>query len=115
VSSSDQAMMLGIRHKCGQHIEFWIPVHLVAPLIGEVDDSEILGLASWMHAEGYLPEEEAESPEALVEQLREQLAPQNVAFIHVEQDPAVCPGCGSLVQWLDAVAEYAQMRRDDQI
>lgn len=103
--------MLGIRHRCGQEIQFWIPVHLVAPLIGDVDESEIVALAGWMHEQGFLDDQEPENPEALVEQLKSQLAPQQVAFIHVERDPAVCPGCGSLVQWLDAVTEYAQMRR----
>jgi hypothetical protein len=111
VSASDQAMMLGIRHKCGQEIQFWIPVGLVAPLIGDVDESEIVGLAGWMQEQGFLGEEEPESAEELVEQLKTHLAPQRVAFIHVERDPAVCPGCGSLVRWLDAVAEYAHMRR----
>ena len=106
-------MMLGIRHKCGQEIQFWIPITLVAPIIGDVDDSEIMGLAGWMEEQGFAAGEEAiqESPDALVEQLKQELAPRDVAFIHVEKDSSVCPGCGSLIQWLDAVAQYAEMRR----
>jgi len=113
VSYSDQAMMLGIRHKCGQEIQFWIPVHLIAPIIGEVDESEITGLAGWMEEQGLWNGQEPESPEDLVEQLKKQLAPRRVAFINVEQDSSVCPACGSMIQWLDAVAEYAQMRRGE--
>jgi hypothetical protein len=111
VSASDHAMMLGIRHKCGQEIQFWIPVDLVAPIIGDVDESEIMGLAGWMQEQGFSADEEPGSPDALVEQLKEELAPHDVAFIHVERDSSICPGCGSLIRWLDAVTEYAQMRR----
>jgi hypothetical protein len=111
VSYSDQAMMLGIRHKCGQEIQFWIPVHLIAPIIGDVDESEITGLAGWMEEQGLLNDEEPERPEDLVEQLKQELAPRRVAFINVEQDSSVCPSCGSMIQWLDAVTQYAQMRR----
>ena len=103
--------MLGIRHKCGQEIQFWIPVQLVAAVIGDVDDSEIVGLAGWMQEQGFLLDEEPESPDDLIEQLKHELAPQDVAFIHVERDSSICPSCGSLIQWLDAVTEYAHMRR----
>jgi hypothetical protein len=115
VSGSDQAMMLGIRHMCGQEIQFWIPINLVAPIIGEVDESEILGLAGWMQEQGFMRDEAPESPDALVEQLKQELAPHDVAFIHVERDSSICPGCGHLIRWLDAVTKYAQMRRGGQV
>lgn len=113
MSYSDQAMMLGIRHKCGQELQFWIPVHLVASIIGEVAESEVTGLAGWMHEQGLLTDQEPESPEALVEQLKEELAPRDIAFINVEQDSSVCPRCGGMIQWLEAVALYAQGERGE--
>lgn len=113
MSYDEKAIMLGIRHKCGQELQFWIPIHLVAPIIGEVDDSEVTGLAGWMAEQGLLAGEEPASPDVLVRQLKQELAPRRIAFINVAEDPSVCPSCGSMIQWLDAVAEYAQMRRGD--
>lgn len=113
VAYSDQAMMLGIRHKCGQELQFWIPLHLVVAIIGTVEESEVTGLAGWMNQQGLLRDVEPESSEALVEQLKEELAPRDIVFINVEQDSSECPRCGGLIQWLDAVTQYAQGQRGE--
>ncbi|MGQ0678100.1 MAG: hypothetical protein ACT4OM_00310 [Actinomycetota bacterium] len=113
MSYSDQAMMLGIRHKCGQEVQFWIPIHLIEAIIGDVSEDEVTGLAGWMQEQGLLDGEAPASPELLVEQLRRELAPRQVAFIDVESDASACPACGSMIQWLDAVAEFARMRKGE--
>jgi len=103
--------MLGIRHRCGQEVQFWIPTYLVASIIGDLDESEVLGLAGWMEEEGMLPSDEASQPENLIEHLRRQLAPRSVAFIDVEHDASVCPSCGALLPWIDAVTQYVDGKR----
>lgn len=104
MTSTDRAMMLGIRHRCGQEINFWIPAYLVQPIIGDLREHEVEGLASWMEDQGMMP---ADGPPAdLVAHLRSQLAPRDVAFIDVERDPSLCPACGTLLPWIDAVSEY---------
>ncbi len=97
--------MLGIRHRCGQEIQFWIPAYLVAPIVGDLHEHEVEGLASWMEDQGMLTGEEGQ-PDNLIEHLRRQLAPRHVAFIDVEEDASVCPSCGALLPWIDAVTEY---------
>ena len=97
--------MLGIRHRCGQEIQFWIPAYLVASIIGDLHNDEVEGLATWMEEQGMLPADE-QVPDNLVEHLRRQLEPRQVAFIDVENDASVCPSCGALLPWIDAVTEY---------
>ncbi|HEX2052523.1 MAG TPA: hypothetical protein VHJ78_02195 [Actinomycetota bacterium] len=109
MSTTDRAMMLGIRHRCGQEIQFWIPAYLVAPMLGDLHDLEVESLASWMDDQGMLSPE-APEPDNLVEHLRTQLAPRHVAFVDVEKDASVCPSCGSLIPWVDAVTEYVAGR-----
>ena len=104
MSTTDRAMMLGIRHRCGQEIQFWIPAYLVAPIIGDLHDHEVEGLSAWMEDQGMLAGDDR--PDNLVEHLRQQLAPRQVAFIDVEKDASACPSCGSLLPWVDAVSEY---------
>ena len=112
MSATDRAMMLGIRHRCGQELQFWIPAYLVAPLIEDLSDLEVQGLAGWMSEEGMLPPEGAAHPENLVEHLRDQLAPRNIAFIDVEKDVSACPSCGGLIPWVEAVSQYVASQND---
>lgn len=108
VTESGKSVMIGIRHRCGQIIQFWIPASWVLPVLERSLTLEAEDLGSWMAAKGWLAaEDEAEQPENLVEHLREQLAPQGVAFIDVQKDESVCPACASLVPWVDVVAELA--------
>src|SRR5256714_15504285 len=73
---TDRAIMLGIRHRCGQEVQFWIPAELVAAIARRLDEStQALGLAQWMEGEGLLPDIEEAPPEGLVERLRTELAP----------------------------------------
>lgn len=109
MSTTDRAMMLGIRHRCGQEIQFWIPAYLVQPMLADVTGLEVEGLASWMEEQGMLTSD-SPPPENLVEHLRNQLAPRQVAFVDVEKDASVCPACGSLIPWIDAVTEYVSGR-----
>lgn len=111
MSTTDRAMMLGIRHRCGQEVQFWIPTYLVASIIGDLHDNEVLGLAGWMEEEGMLPEGSAAQPADLLAHLRRQLAPRSIAFIDVEHDASVCPSCGALLPWIDAVTEYVAGKR----
>jgi hypothetical protein len=105
-------MMLGIRHRCGQELQFWIPAYLVAPLIEDLSDLEVQGLAGWMAEEGMLPPEEAPQPDDLVGHLRDQLAPRNVALIDVEKDVSACPTCGGLIPWVEAVSQYVASQNE---
>lgn len=104
MSTTDRAMMLGIRHRCGQEIQFWIPAYLIASIIGDMYEEEVEGLSTWMEEQGMLHGDA--QPENLVEHLRQHLVPRNVGFIDVEKDPSVCPSCGGLLPWIDAVTEY---------
>jgi hypothetical protein len=107
-----RAIMLGIRHRCGQEIQFWIPADLVA-IQAERLDEEVgsLGLTEWMQDEGILDPEEELPQDLLVERLRTNLTPRGVAFIHVDTDASMCPTCGGLLRWLDILTDYAQRSR----
>jgi hypothetical protein len=101
--------MLGVRHRCGQEIQFWIPADLVAPQAERLDQQvESLGLAEWMEGEGILAGDEHLPQDVLVERLREELPPRGVAFIDVDKDISECPACGTLLRWLDILNDYAQ-------
>ena len=103
-----RAIMLGIRHRCGQEVQFWIPADLVAVIARRLDEqTEALGLAEWMQEEGILDGIDEAPSDALVQRLRTELAPRGVHFIDVEQDPSICPSCGSLLRWLDILSDYA--------
>jgi hypothetical protein len=112
MSATDRAMMLGVRHRCGQEVQFWIPAYLVAPIIGDLQHADVQGLAGWMEEEGMLPAEPAAQPDDLIEHLRRQLEPRNVAFIDVEKDASACPACGGLIPWVEAVTEYVASQND---
>lgn len=99
-------MMLGIRHRCGQELQFWIPAYLVAPIIEDLPGLEVEGLAGWMAEEGMLPPAEGPQPYDLVGHLRDELAPRNIAFVDVENDVSACPSCGGLIPWVEAVSQY---------
>ncbi len=105
VTEAGKSVMIGIRHRCGQIIQFWIPASWVLPVLERSLTLETEDLGSWMTGKGWLAEDE--QPENLVEHLKEQLVPQGVAFIDVQKDEAVCPTCGNLVPWVDVVAELA--------
>ncbi len=113
MSATDRAMMLGIRHRCGQELQFWIPAYLVAPIIEDLSGVEVEGLAGWMAEEGMLPPEGAPPPDNLVDHLRDQLAPRNVALIDVETDASACPSCGGLIPWVEAVSRYVASQREE--
>lgn len=101
--------MLGIRHRCGQEVQFWIPAELVVSIAQTLDaQTQSLGLAEWMEDEGFLDGLDEAPSEALVARLRTELAPRGIAFIDVDKDPSVCPSCGGLLRWLEILAEYAQ-------
>jgi hypothetical protein len=103
-----RAIMLGIRHRCGQEVQFWIPAELVAPIAERLDENDqALGLAEWMQDEGLLAGLEEAPPDVLVERLRDELVPRGVAFIDVDRDVSMCPTCGALLRWLDILADYA--------
>jgi hypothetical protein len=103
-----RAIMLGIRHRCGQEVQFWIPAELVAAIAQRLDENtQALGLSEWMVEEGLLEGLEEAPPEILVDRLRSELAPRGIAFIDVDKDPSVCPACGSLLRWLDILVDYA--------
>src|SRR2546427_3852541 len=58
-----RAIMLGIRHRCGQEVQFWIPADLVAVIARRLDEeTEALGLAEWMEGEGILADYANRSP-----------------------------------------------------
>lgn len=99
--------MIGIRHRCGQIIQFWIPASWVLPVLERSLTLETEDLGSWMTGKGWLADDGDEQPENLVERLKEQLAPRGVAFIDVQKDESVCPTCENLVPWVDVVAELA--------
>lgn len=99
--------MIGIRHRCGQVIQFWIPASWVLPVLEQSLTLEAEDLERWMAGNGWLPDGESEQTPDLVEHLREQLAPRGVAFIDVQKDASVCPTCGGLVPWVDVVAVLA--------
>lgn len=103
--------MLGIRHRCGQEVQFWIPTHVVASIVPALGDPQTLGLSSWMREEGLLDPEKHEeelAPPVLVEQLKTGLDNRGIALIDVENDPSICPSCGALLPWLDVLVEYAR-------
>lgn len=103
-----RAIMLGIRHRCGQEVQFWIPADLVSTIAQGLDESnQALGLAEWMQDEGLLAGFEEAPAEVLVERLRDELGPKGVAFIDVDRDASICPTCGGLLRWLDILADYA--------
>ena len=105
---TDRAIMLGIRHRCGQEIQFWIPADLVTAIARRLDEtSQALGLAQWMEGEGLLADLGEAPPEVLVDRLRAELAPRGIGFIDVDRDASVCPTCGALLRWLDILADYA--------
>lgn len=104
--------MLGIRHRCGQVLQFWIPAYLVAPLIEDLSGLEVGGLAEWMSDEGMLPPDGAPQPDDLLEHLRNELEPRNVALIDVEKDVAACPACGGLIPWVEAVSQYVASQNE---
>lgn len=101
--------MLGIRHRCGQEIQFWIPAAFVPAHSRRLDEEiDTRGLASWMADEGMLTEDEEPTEAELVDRLRLELAPRDIAFIDVERDASECPRCGALLRWLDILTEYAR-------
>ncbi len=105
--------MLGIRHRCGQEVQFWIPAHLIASIVPALGDPQTLGLSSWMREEGLLDDEEEEAPgppQELIGQLKTGLSRRRVALIDVEKDSSICPACGVLLPWLDVLVEYAEGR-----
>lgn len=103
-----RAIMLGIRHRCGQEVQFWIPADLVTSIAERLDEAtQALGLAEWMQDEGLLAGYDEAPPEVLVERLRTELAPRGIGFIDVDRDASVCPSCGALLRWLDILADYA--------
>jgi hypothetical protein len=105
--------MLGIRHRCGQEVQFWIPADVVAPIAERLDGkTEGLGLAEWMEGEGILDTPDEAPTEVLVERLRSELGPRGIAFIDVDKDPSVCPTCGAMLRWLDILSEYAGRSQD---
>jgi hypothetical protein len=60
---TDRAIMLGIRHRCGQEVQFWIPADLVTAIARSLDEStEALGLAQWMEGEGLLADLDESPP-----------------------------------------------------
>lgn len=99
--------MIGIRHRCGQIIQFWIPASWVLPVLERSLALETEDLGNWMAEKGWLQDDEIEQPQDLVGHLRKQLEPRGVAFIDVQQDESVCPSCSRLVPWTDVVAELA--------
>lgn len=107
MTDAGKSVMIGIRHRCGQIMQFWIPASWVLPVLERSLSLQTEDLGSWMAAKGWLPDEEADRPHDLVEHLKEQLAPRGVAFIDVQQDESVCPGCSELVPWVDVVADLA--------
>ena len=108
----ERAIMLGIRHRCGQEIQFWIPASLVDAIAQELDAKvETQGLAEWMRDEGILAGEDEDPPEGLVERLRAELEPRQVHLINVEEDESTCPSCGALLPWLDILVDYARQAR----
>lgn len=110
---ASRAIMLGIRHRCGQEIQFWIPAELVGTIAHRLDQqAETLGLAEWMRDEGILKDYDESSPEVLVERLRDELSPRGIAFIHVDQDISACPSCGGMMRWLDILVDAAKGGRD---
>lgn len=115
MSATDRAMMLGIRHRCGQELQFWIPAYLVASIIEDLSGVEVEGLAGWMAEEGMLPPADALQPDNLVEHLRDQLAPRNIALIDVESDASACPSCGGLIPWVEAVGWYVASQKEQGI
>ena len=105
--------MLGIRHRCGQEVQFWIPADLVAAIAERLDEkTQTLGLAEWMQDEGLLKDMDEAQSEELVESLRGELGPRGIAFIHVDRDASVCPSCGALLRWLDILTDYVHETRD---
>ncbi|GAC1361566.1 MAG: hypothetical protein NVSMB32_00740 [Actinomycetota bacterium] len=109
MAETGRAIMLGIRHRCGQEIQFWIPAELVEAIAQRLDEqTETLGLAEWMRDEGILHPADDLPPEALVERLRTELAPRDIHLIHVDQDESSCPSCGALLRWLDILVDYAR-------
>lgn len=104
-----RAIMLGVRHRCGQEIQFWIPADLVWAQAERLDQRvESLGLTQWMQDEGILAGDEQLPQEELIERLRDELGPRGVAFIDVDKDISECPSCGSLLRWLDILNDYAE-------
>jgi hypothetical protein len=110
MEEADRAVMLGIRHRCGQEVQFWIPAHVIASLVPSLGDPETRGLTSWMREEGLLDREPEAPvpPQELMGQLKSGLGERDVALIDVEKDTSVCPSCGALIPWLDALVEYAR-------
>lgn len=101
--------MLGVRHRCGQEIQFWIPADLVSVQAERLDSRvESLGLTQWMQDEGILAGDEHLPQEDLIERLRHELSPRGIAFIDVDKDISECPSCGSLLRWLDILNDYAE-------
>ena len=111
---TSRAIMLGIRHRCGQEVQFWIPAELVAAIAERLDEkTQTLGLAEWMQDEGLLQDMDEAQSEELVERLRGELGPRGIAFIHVDRDASVCPSCGALLRWLDILTDYVHQTRDE--
>ncbi|HLI56880.1 MAG TPA: hypothetical protein VKY26_07565 [Actinomycetota bacterium] len=109
MDESARAIMLGVRHRCGQEIQFWIPADLVSVQAERLDQRvESLGLTQWMQDEGILAGDEQLPQEDLIERLRDELSPRGIAFIDVDKDISECPSCGSLLRWLDILNDYAE-------
>lgn len=109
---ASRAIMLGIRHRCGQEIQFWIPADLVAAIAHHLDEqTETVGLADWMRDEGILEGFEEPPGEDLVDRLKEELSPRGIAFINVDTDISSCPACGGLLRWLDILVDAAKANR----
>src|SRR2546421_103722 len=88
---TDRAIMLGIRHRCGQEIQFWIPAELVTAIARRLDEtSQALGLAQWMEGEGLLADLDEAPPEVLVDRLRAELAPPVLGGARSERFLAAC-------------------------
>lgn len=113
-AGDSRAIMLGIRHRCGQEIQFWIPAELVGTIAQHLDEQvETMGLADWMRDQGILREVDEPPTEVLVDRLRSELAPRGVAFIHVDRDVSTCPLCGTMLRWLDILVEVAKSSRGE--
>lgn len=113
MTPSRKSVMIGIRHRCGQIIQFWIPADWILPVLERSHTLEAEDLGAWMAEQGWMPDPAEEQPPDLVEHLREQLTPRGVVFIDVEKDESVCPRCSSLLRWVDVVADLAAGSRPE--
>lgn len=116
VTETERAIMLGIRHRGGREVQFWIPAPIIASIVPAPGDPRTPGLSSWMREEGLL-DDEAEAPippGARRSSLKTGLGRQGVALIDVERDSSICPSCGALLPWLNAPGGLSWGRRPAQ-